>query len=215
MNAFPGSPRLVKGALVGFDIFNPAASMVPFQYNPDSITRTLRPRSGGASSRSEPLKVSGPPQESLRFEIVLDATDGMERADPRVARAGVQPQLAALEMLLYPKSALVIANAALMAAGVIEVVPQELPLTLLIFGPGRVLPVRVSEMTITEEAHDARLNPIRAKVQLGIQVLSYQDFSITHPGYHIFLTHQIVKEALAVIGSVSGTQGLVSEPSRR
>jgi hypothetical protein len=116
---------------------------------------------------------------------------------------GIYPQLSALEMLIYPKSALVIANTVLMAAGTIEVVPPMSPLILFIWGPKRVLPVRLSSFSITEEAHDVNLNPIRAKVSLQLRVLSYNDLPLTHPGYSLFLTHQIVKEAMATIGSVS------------
>lgn len=215
MTSFPGSPRVVKGAIVGFDVFNPAASMIPFQYNPDSVTRSLRPRGSGGGNRAEPLRLDGPPEETLRFEMVLDATDGLERDDARTVASGVHPQLAALEMLLYPKSAVVIANTALMAAGVIEVLPPDGPFTLLIWGARRVLPVRLTELSITEEAHDPQLNPIRAKVQVGMTVLSTHDFSVTHPGYYVFLAHQVVKEALAVVGSTVGVQGSISDPSRR
>ncbi len=115
---------------------------------------------------------------------------------------GIYPQLSALEMLLYPKSALVIANTILLAAGTIEVIPPEAPFTLFIWGPKRILPVRLTGFTITEEAHDTGLNPIRAKVSLDLRVLSTSDFSITHPGYALFLAHQVVKETMAVIGSV-------------
>ena len=85
-------------------------------------------------------------------------------------------------------------NSALLAAGIIEVIPPVAPLTLFIWGPTRVLPVRLTDFTITEEAHDVNLNPIRAKVSLSLQVLSYSDLSVTHPGYHLFLTHRTVKK---------------------
>ena len=129
-------------------------------------------------------------------------TRQLEKADPIATSMGIYPQLSALEMLLYPKSALVIANTVLMAAGTIEVIPPEAPFTLFIWGPKRVLPVRLTGFTITEEAHDPSLNPIRAKASLDLRVLSYSDFSVTHPGYALFLAHQVVKETMAVIGSV-------------
>ena len=95
---------------------------------------------------------------------------------------GISPQLSALEMLLYPKSALVIANTVLLAAGTIEIVPPEAPFTLFIWGAKRVLPVRLTSFTITEQAYDPSLNPIRATVNLGMQVLNYSDFPVSHPG---------------------------------
>jgi hypothetical protein len=121
---------------------------------------------------------------------------------------GIYPQLSALEMILYPKSALVIANTVLLALGTIEVIPPESPMTLFIWGRKRILPVRLTEFSITEEAHDVNLNPIRAKASLGMRVLTYSDLPLTHPGYGIFLAHQVVKEAMAVVGS-AGNLGAV------
>ncbi len=81
--------------------------------------------------------------------------------------------------------------------------PPSGPFTLFIWGAKRILPVRLTSFTITEEAHDPNLNPIRATVSLGLQVLSYNDLPVTHPGYHLFLAHQVVKETMARIGSES------------
>ena len=105
-------------------------------------------------------------------------------------------------MLLYPKSLEVIANTLLLAAGTIEVVPIEGPFTLFVWGIKRIVPVRLTEFTITEQAYDTNLNPILAKVSLGLRVLNYNDFPITHPGYSMFMVHQVVKEVMSVIGSV-------------
>jgi hypothetical protein len=193
---------LIKGAIVGIDIFNPLASVIIFQYNPDTLTRTLQAQTtSGEAGRSEALRLKGPPIETIKLDVEIDATDQLEKADPIATGMGIYPQLAALEMLLYPKSALVIANTILLAAGTIEVIPPEAPFTLFIWGPKRILPVRLTGFTITEEAHDTGLNPIRAKVSLELRVLSTSDFSITHPGYALFLAHQVVKETMAVIGS--------------
>jgi hypothetical protein len=203
MTTFPGSPRLLHGAIVGVDIFNPLASVIVFQYNPDTLTRTLQAQTAGGEggARSEALRLKGAPVETIKLDIEIDATDQLEKAEGAAVSMGVYPQLSALEMLIYPKSALVIANTALLAVGTIEVIPPVAPLTLFIYGAKRVLPVRVTEFSITEEAHDVNLNPIRAKVSLGLRVLSYNDLSLTHPGYALFLAHQVVKEAMAVAGS--------------
>jgi hypothetical protein len=203
MTTFPGSPRVQKGAIVGIDIFNPLASVIIFQYNPDTLTRTLQAQTtSGETGRSEALRLKGAPVETIKLDVEIDATDQLEKADPIATSMGIYPQLSALEMLLYPKSALVIANTVLMAVGTIEVIPPEAPFTLFIWGAKRVLPVRLTGFTITEEAHDPSLNPIRAKASLELRVLSYSDFSVTHPGYALFLAHQVVKETMAVIGSV-------------
>jgi hypothetical protein len=204
MSSFPGSPRLLKGAIIGVDMFNPLASIAVFQYNPDTVTRTLQVQSSGeAGARAEAMRLKGPPVETLKLDIELDATDQLETGEGLATKLGIYPQLSALEMLVYPKSALVIANTILLAAGTIEIVPPMGPFTLFVSGLKRVVPVRLTELTITEEAHDAALNPIRAKVSLVLRILSYNDLLLTNPGYHIFLAHQIVKEVFATMGSVS------------
>jgi Contractile injection system tube protein len=211
MSTFPGSPRLLKGAIIGVDPFNPLASVIVFQYNPDTMTRTLQAQAAGGEGgdRSEALRLKGAPIENIKLDVEIDATDQLEKAADPAVSMGIYPQLSALEMLLYPKSALVIANTVLMAIGTIEIVPPEAPFTLLIWGPKRVLPVRLTEFSITEEAYDTSLNPIRAKASLGLRVLSYNDLPVTHPGYAMFLAHQIVKEAMAVVGSVNNLDAVI------
>jgi hypothetical protein len=204
MTTFPNSPRVLKGALVGVNPTNPIPSVIVFQYNPDTLTRSIKPRApGGDGARSEALRLTGPPEETIKVDIDIDAVDQLEKNDGIASSLGIYPQLSALEMLTYPPSATVIANTVLLAAGTIEVIPPDAPLTLFIWGAKRILPVRITDFSITEEAHDQTLNPIRAKVGLGLRVLGYNDLSITDPGYYIFMAHQIVKETLSVVGTVS------------
>jgi len=203
--SFPQStPNVLKGAIVGIDPFNPLASIVVFQYNPDTLTRTLQAQSAGTQGgdRSEAMRLKGAPVETFKLDVEIDATDQLERDDGLAESLGIYPQLSALEMLIYPKSALVLVNTALLAAGSMEVIPPQAPLTLFIWGPKRILPVRLTEFSITEEAYDVQLNPIRARVSLGLRVLSYNDLPLTDPGFALFLAHQVVKEAMATIGSV-------------
>lgn len=203
MTTFPNSPRLIKGAIIGLDLFNPVASIVVFQYNPDTVTRTLQIQgSGDGGDRSEAMRLKGAPIETIKMDVEIDATDRLEQADGITTTLGIHPQLAVLEMLAYPKSTLVVTNTILMGLGYREVVPPIGPLTLLVWGFKRVVPVRLTDLSIAEEAFDQALNPIRAKVSLGLRVLSYNDLSIKNPGYHIFLAHQITKEVFATIGSV-------------
>jgi hypothetical protein len=215
MTTFPGSPRVLKGAIVGIDPFNPLASVIIFQYNPHTLTRSLQPQAAGGQGgeRSEALRLRGAPAEDIRLEVEIDATDQLEQRDPLATTLGIYPQLSALEMLIYPKSLLVIANTALLALGTIEVIPPMAPFTLFIWGPKRVVPVRLTQFQITEEAYDTALNPIRARVNLGLRVLTYNDLPLTHPGYGVFLAHQIVKEAMATIGSIGGVAGLAANAS--
>lgn len=204
MADFSRSPRVVKGALVGFDPLRPVPSVIVFQYNPETLTRTVQAQaSGDGGARSEAMRLKGAPVETIKMEVEIDATDRLEQGDPLAASTGIHPQLAALETLLYPRSELVIANTVLLALGTLEILPPVGPLTLLVWGLKRVLPVRITELSITEEAHDPGLNPVRARVSLGLRVLSYNDLSLTNPGYSIFLVHQMAKEAMARTGSVS------------
>jgi hypothetical protein len=204
MTTFPGSPKLFKGAIIGVDPSNPLASVIIFQYNPTKLTRSLTGKmSGSESSRTEVTRLTGPPDETITVEIEIDATDQLEKSDPVTLSSGIYPQLSALEMLLYPKSKDVIINTAMMLSGSMEITSPEAPFTLFIWGMNRVLPVRLTRFTITEEAYDTRLNPIQAKVTLDMRVLNYNDFPSTHPGYFTFMAHHVIKETMAVIGSVN------------
>ena len=116
MTTFPNSPRLMKGALIGLDPVNPLASIIVFQYNPDTMTRRLDARSTGGnewSDKSEAFRLTGPPRETITLNVELDATDQLEKGELLAVNTGVYPALSALEMLLYPKSEKVIADTAL------------------------------------------------------------------------------------------------------
>lgn len=211
MTTFPISPRLMKGAIIGIDPFNPLASVVIFQYNPDTLTRSLTPQTtGGDADSGEALRLKGPPEETIRLDVEIDATDQLEQDNMQAKTMGIYPTLASLEMLLYPKSALVIANEALLLAGIVEVIQPEAPLTLFVWGLKRILPVRLTEMTITEEAFDQDLNPIRAKVGLGMRVLNYQDLGMLSVGGALFMAHQVIKEVMATINGVGSISGSAS-----
>lgn len=205
MSSFPGSPRLLRGAIVGIDLFDPLSSIVVFQYNPESLTRTLQAQTMGneEGARTEVLRLTGAPIETIKLDAELDAADQLETADPIATTLGIYPQLSALEMMIYPKSAKVIIDTALWLTGTLEIIPPAAPFTVLIWGVKRVVPVRLNDFSIAEEAYDCNLNPIRAKVSLGFRVLSYNDFSVTHPGYYLFLAHQVVKETMALINTAN------------
>jgi hypothetical protein len=211
VTTFPGSPRITRGALIALDPMNPYSSIIVFQYNPDSLRRTLEAEAAGApqattttTARSEALRLRGAPIENITLEVEVDATDQLANGSELASSLGVYPQLSALEMLLYPKSVLVISNAVLALAGSIELIPLEAPLTLFVWGPKRVLPVRLTSFSIAEQAYDVDLNPIRASVSLGLRVLSYNDLSLSDPGYYLFLAHQVTKEVMATLGSLNG-----------
>src|SRR5262249_19906926 len=155
MTTFPGSPQVLKGAIIGVDPANPLASIIVFQYNPDQLTRRVTANAASNdAAQGEALRLKGPPRETITLSVALDPADQLERADAIAASAGLYPTLASLEQLLTPKTVVMIANEVLAAAGIIEVVPMEAPLTLFVWGPKRIVPVRITELSITEEAFD-------------------------------------------------------------
>jgi hypothetical protein len=211
MTSFPGSPKVQKGAIIGLDPLNPLASIIIFQYNPEKLTRTLTASAVSTdASPGEALRLKGPPEEQITVEIELDAADQLEQEKFPATQLGLYPTLSSLEMLLYPKTALVIANEVLATLGIIEVVPPEAPLTLFIWGLKRVVPVRITEFTINEQAFDTNLNPINATVTLGLRVLTYQDLGMLSVGGALFFAHQVAKEVMASIGGIAGIGGAAS-----
>ena len=203
MSTFPGSPRLIKGGLVLVDPETAQVQrVITLQYNPDTLTRSLQikavPESG---DRSEALRLTGPPVETIKLDAEIDATDQLEfpNQNPNATEYGVQPQLAALETIVYPTSAQIQSNNSLAQAGTLEITPMETPLTLFVWSKNRVLPVRLTDFSITEEAFDTRLNPIRAKVSLGMRVLSINDLPFDHKGNSIFMAYLQQKERLAAL----------------
>ncbi len=196
------SPRLIKGGIVQLDSASGRTlHVIPLQYNPDSLTRSLQVQASGGEGgdRSQALRLRGTAVETLRVEAELDATDRLEQpgANSSTVELGLHPQIAALELLIQPTSAALQANAALAASGVLEVLPLQAPLTVFVWGEQRIVPVRVTELSITEEAFDTRLHPIRAKVSLGLRVLSVDDLGFAHRGGAMYLSHLRSREALA------------------
>jgi hypothetical protein len=211
MTTFPGSPRLLKAGIVLLDPKSGAIErIIVLQYNPNRLTRSLEAQSvgDGRSNRSMALRLKGPPVETYRLEAEIDAADQLEFPDqnPTVTENGILPQLAALESLVYPKSSALISNRALAAAGTLEIAPLESPLSVIVWGKNRVVPMRVTEFSVTEEAFDPRLNPLRATVNLGMRVLSVSDLGFEHRGGNLYMTYHQQLEQLAQ-RSAGGTLG--------
>jgi hypothetical protein len=193
-------PKLVKGALVSLDKnLNTVESVIPFQYNPEDLTRTLQVQGtrneGGA--RSEVLKLTGPAIETLSLKIEIDQLSSPFQPKDDPDHEGIYPQLSALETLVYPLNETVKKNMEGAGRGELEIVPLDNPMTLLIWGKRRVLPVRITEFRITEQAFDAYLIPIRAEVSLGLRVLSYNDLPWEQGGKKLFFPHHQRLQKLA------------------
>jgi len=202
MTTFPGSPKLLKGGLVLVDPASGALlSVISLQYNPDSLTRSFQIQAFGAEGgdRSQALRIKGNPVESIKLEAELDASDQLEHPgkNATTVSSGLHAQLAVLETLAYPRSADLLANDRLAGSGTLEVIPIEAPLMLFVWSRSRIVPVRLTELSETEEAFDPNLNPIRAKVSLGLRVLSVDDLGFAHRGGGIFMSYLQSKEGLA------------------
>ena len=202
MTTFPNSPRLVKGGLVLIDPGSSAVQrVITLQYNPDTLSRTLQTQSFSTGSeggnRSEALRLKGPPIETIKLDAEIDATDQMELGDSQTAQTGIHPQLAALETIVYPSSDQLLANNALAQSGTLEIAPMQALLTLFVWSKNRILPVRITDLSVTEEAFDPSLNPIRAKVSLSMRVLSVDDLGFDTNGGSLFMIYQQQKEQLA------------------
>ena len=210
----PRSPKVQKGGIVAYQFPELLPTVVVFQYNPDEVQRSLQTRGASGGGRGDAHRVSGPPDETLTFTVEVDAADQLEQPrDNAVTVAnGLHPIIAALEGLVYPPYPMVIANEALALAGSAFILGEQAPLALLIWGPRRVLPVAVQSLSIREEAFDQTLNPIRARVELSLKVLTYRDLDVTNPGYWVYLAAFTQKEALGAmntLGDRSGIQALM------
>jgi hypothetical protein len=218
MSTFPGSPKVVKGGIVLIDPRTSAVlRVIVLQYNSDTLNRTLQIQSVGGESgdRLEALRLKGPPVETFKLDAEIDAADQLEFPDQNATTVehGIMPLLAALETIVYPTTAQLQSANGLAGAGTLEIAPAEAPLSLLVWSKTRVLPVRITEFSIAEEAFDVSLNPIRAKVSLGLRVLSVNDLPFSHKGASLYLAYQQQKERLAGMtqGSLS-TLGITGIP---
>jgi hypothetical protein len=193
------SPRLAKAGLVVADPGNGRViRVIPMQYNPTKLTRAFETKAlGEQAGRSEALRLTGPPVETISIEAVIDATDALERGDTLAGSTGIASHLAALELLTSPDSAQLLEVDRQAQRGVLEILPMQQPLTLFVWGKNRIVPVRIGDLSVTEEAFDPALNPTRATVSLSLRVLTVDDLGFEAKGGQIFLNHLVVKEQLA------------------
>jgi hypothetical protein len=197
------SPKLIKGGLV---VMAPGGGAVrnaiALQYNPDTLTRSYQVQGvggDGGGERAQPFRLKGPAIESIKLEAEIDATDQLEfpRNNANAVAFGIGPQIALLEALINPTVDELLNVATQTQNGALEILPPEAPLVLFVWSKSRVVAVRVTEFSVTEEAFDPSLNPIRAKVSLGMRVLSTDDLGFTHRGGTIFMSYLRTRESLA------------------
>jgi hypothetical protein len=205
----PLRPNLQKGALAVYPTHTPGSqpsTLIIFQFNPEAMKRTLAHRAAPAptagksgAAKEDVLRVAGPPLETISLTVDMHASDQLAEPDQNgaVAEHGLHPALATLELLMYPPTLNAQKIQAQAARGQVQVSPADLPLVLLIWGKSRVVPVKLTSFAISEDAFDTRLNPIAAKVELGMQVLTYMEFTDSSIGRDAFIAYQKAKESLA------------------
>ncbi len=201
------SPRLLKGALAVYPSQTPGTQpkIIVFQYNPDSIKRTLAARAqppdkgNAGAAREEALRVLGPPIETVTMSIELDAVDQLEHPDSNqtAVESGLQPAIATLELLLYPSTSTTQAQQQQAQQGQVQVTPADLPLTLMVWSSARVMPVLITSFSVNEDLFDVNLNPIRAKVDIAFKVLTHMELKSDSLGYQAYLSYQRRKETLS------------------
>jgi hypothetical protein len=196
MSGFSGSPRVLRAGLVLLDPDSFAVlsnGIIVMQYNPETLTRTLKIKGATeGGDRTEALRLTGPPKETIKLDAELDATDQLE----------------------HPTSATLQNTYALSQQGVLEIMPLMAPMSLFVWGPTRIVPVRLTDFSISEEAFDPQLNPLRAKVSLGMEVLSIDDLFFSDKGGGLYMAYQHQKESLAQLyqGGTLGALGIRGLP---
>ena len=193
---------MVKAGIVLIDPANAAVlRVIALQYNPETLTRTLQAQGVGTDSgpHVDQMRLKGPAIETIKLDAEIDATDAL--ADPdnnaTAVNSGIAPQLAVLETIIHPTSQQLATADANARSGTLEIAPMDTPLALFVWGKARVVPVRITEFSVTEEMFDSALNPIRAKVSLGLRVLSIDDLPYASQGGSIYLAHHLRREQLA------------------
>lgn len=218
MTSFPGSPKLDRGGLV---LIDPTTArvlrVIALQYNPDTITRSLQVQAiADSTDHSEALRLKGPPIQTIKLDAELDATDQLEFPDQNrgAVESGLHAQLAALELIVYPTTAQLQTNNRLVSQGTLEIIPMESPLVLFVWSRYRIVPVRITDISVTEEAFDPKLNPIRAKVSLGLRVLSVSDLGFDQKGGSLYLMYQQQLERFAASAgnAMTGALGITGIP---
>ncbi|HQF16587.1 MAG: hypothetical protein A4E45_01454 [Methanosaeta sp. PtaB.Bin039] len=201
MTTSPTTPRLLKGGLILLDPETSAVQrVITLQYNPDTLSRTLQVQGvGETQDRSQAMRLKGPPVETIKLDAEIDASDQLEFPDenPDAVEMGIFPQLAAIETIIYPSSDHLLENRRLANSGTLEIIPMQAPLCLFVWSKNRTVPVRITDFSVTEEAFDTSLNPIRAKVSLGMRVLSVDDLGFDSKGGSMYIAYHQLKERLA------------------
>ena len=196
----PAQPHFLRGGIVCYDLAaGRAVRTLPMMVNAATLRRSYEIKDSAVSSYSSgPLRLTAPAVETIDVEAKLDAADAILRsldgaalsgAAAAAADEGVRPWIAALQLLVTPKSEAIQRNDDLRRSGALEIVPMEQPLTLFVWGAGNILPVRITSLSVTEELFDPRLVPVTATVSLAMRSLSVADLGVATRGGALFMTY--------------------------
>jgi hypothetical protein len=234
-NGYSQSPKLLKGALIRFSAATliPVPNIIVFQYNPESLTRTLTSWAPPAATTEtdechkknkkavNALAQPFDPEESLSLKLELDATDALEEPDshPVAVLTGVADRIAAIEMLMYPSadegSSLRSAVGSLLG-GKFDAAPRKtVPVVLFFWGPGRIVPVRITSLSVEETAYSPTLYPIRAQATLGLQIIDPIELAAKDPkpadrlAMACYVYTRAQKEALALANVANSAESIM------
>jgi hypothetical protein len=225
MTGYSRSPNFIKGALIQFteEFLGPIPNIILFQYNPETMTRSLEPYSDPETEGEPDDTVEAfDPSETFDVQLVLDATDALEHPDkhPVAVVSGVADRVSALEMLLYPSgdgSVLGDLVGSVFGGGADPVPRRTVPVTLFVWGPGRIVPVKLKSFSVDEQAYSTLLYPVRATVSVGLQVLTPEAFE--RPGGTRTLAEEIAvaaykytkgqKELLAIANMANSVESIL------
>ena len=232
-NGYSRSPKLLKGALIQFSapLLIPIPNIIIFQYNPESMSRSFTPWAPPAKDdqgKVDPkieasLAQPYDPQEAFSLTLELDAADALEEPDshPIAVVAGVADRIAAMEMLLYPPGDSTLGNllsGALGLAGssptVVAAERKSVPVVLFFWGPGRIVPVRITSFAVEEQAFSPILYPIRAKVSIGLKILDAATFedddsAVAKIAKACYTFTRAQKEALALANLANSVESIM------
>jgi len=190
-------PNTLKGAFVSVD--GSTTNTLNFQFNPANLKRSLKPQmvGGEEGDRSMAVRFKGAPVQTIDAVIEFDASTALSASVPDIVENGVYEQLAALEVMIAPSCSTINNIQSQLSSGIMEVAPMAAPMIYFVWGKNRVLPVRFSQYSITEELFDGELNPIQVSVSVSMRVLSYSDLDSSNHAYQQYLVYQQTMETLA------------------
>jgi len=222
------SPKIMKGAFVQLaqGLVSIEPNVVVFQYNPEKLTQGLTPwnpfegdqaQRGAQAPNVQPFN----PKETFSLVLELDAADGLASGDPLTLASGIAPQIAALKKLTLPTQGvlgdLVASAQALVGSASTNAVRPTVPILLFMWGPGLILPVRITSFSVEVSLFSPLLDPLQAKVTIALEVLTPDLFKcredaavkIAKAAYNMTKTNENALALLNISNSAQSVLGML------